>query len=88
MNDNTRNEFASYGLEILKRSVLLVLYEEHKKYGQRRRLLRKEIGERLSINNVPLIEGVLWDIYDDGYVECTGNNRWYITPRGVSLIEG
>ena len=27
MNDNTRNEFASYGLDILKRSVLLVLYE-------------------------------------------------------------
>ena len=28
MNNKTRNEFASYGLEILKRSVLLVLYEE------------------------------------------------------------
>ena len=27
MNDNTRNKFASYGLEILKRSMLLVLYE-------------------------------------------------------------
>ena len=27
MNDKTRNTFASYGLEILKRSVLLVLYE-------------------------------------------------------------
>ena len=27
MNNNTRNEFASYGLDILKRSVLLVLYE-------------------------------------------------------------
>ena len=27
MNDNTRNAFASMGLEILKRSVLLVLYE-------------------------------------------------------------
>ena len=25
MNNNTRNEFASYGLDILKRSVLLVL---------------------------------------------------------------
>lgn len=31
MNDNTRNEFASYGLEILKRSVLLVLHEQHVK---------------------------------------------------------
>ena len=28
MNNNTRNEFAAYGLEILKRSVLLVLYED------------------------------------------------------------
>lgn len=28
MNNNTRNKFASYGLDILKRSVLLVLYEE------------------------------------------------------------
>ena len=28
MNSKTRNEFASFGLEILKRSVLLVLYEE------------------------------------------------------------
>ena len=27
MNENTRNAFASYGLEILKRSTLLVLYE-------------------------------------------------------------
>ena len=27
MNENTRNAFASYGLEILKRSVLLVLYQ-------------------------------------------------------------
>ena len=52
MNDNTRNEFASYGLEILKQSVLLVLYEEHK-YGERRRLLRKEIGGQLGMDNVP-----------------------------------
>ena len=27
MNENTRNAFASYGLEILKMSVLLVLYD-------------------------------------------------------------
>ena len=48
MNDNTRNEFASFGLEILKKSVLLVLYEEHK-YGERRRLMRRQISERLGI---------------------------------------
>jgi len=28
MNDSTRNTFASYGLDILMRSTLLVLYEE------------------------------------------------------------
>lgn len=27
MTDNTRNEFASYGLEILKRAALHVLYQ-------------------------------------------------------------
>ena len=86
MNDNARNTFASYGLEILKRSVLLVLYEEHK-YGERRRLLRKEIGERLGIDNVRLIEGILWELYEE-FAECTGNQRWYVTPRGISVIEG
>ena len=29
MNDNTRNAFASMGLEILKRATLQVLYEQH-----------------------------------------------------------
>lgn len=29
MNDNTRNTYASFGLEILKLSVLEVLYEQH-----------------------------------------------------------
>ena len=30
MNDKTRNDFASFGLEILKRAVLLVLYETYR----------------------------------------------------------
>ena len=30
MNDKTRNEFANYGLEILKKCVLLVLHEYRK----------------------------------------------------------
>lgn len=50
MNDNTRNEFASYGLEILKRSVLLVLYEQYVSGPSHRRFLTiKEIGEQLDI---------------------------------------
>ena len=44
MNDNTRNTYASYALEILKRGVLEVLYQQQKDaeelggnplYGQR-----------------------------------------------------
>ena len=65
MNENTRYAFASYGLEIFKRSVLLVLYEEH--LGERRRLTRIEISQRFGIkkpggrdiDNRPLIEGIL-----------------------------
>ena len=59
MNDNTRNEFASYGLEILKRSVLLVLYEGTdivyerspypQKYPDRRILQAEQIREKLNI---------------------------------------
>ena len=54
MNENTRKEFASYGLEILKRSVLLVLYEEYK-CSPRKRLLRAEISERIGIQNLRLV---------------------------------
>ena len=50
MNENTRNAFASYGLEILKRSVLLVLYEQYVSGPSHRRFLTiKEIGEQLDI---------------------------------------
>ena len=50
MNDNTRNEFASYGLEILKRSVLLVLYEQYVSGPSHKRFLRLgKIGEQLGI---------------------------------------
>ena len=58
MNDKTRNEFATYGLEILKRSVLLVLYEgtdivyeksPYTQYTQGRVLTAGAIRERLDI---------------------------------------
>ena len=50
MNDNTRNEFASYGLEILKRSVLLVLYKQYVSGPSHKRSLRiGEIGKQLDI---------------------------------------
>ena len=71
-----------------------MLYEEHKS-GDRQRLRRLEISERLDIkkphgadiNNVPLIEGVLIHLEEDGDVESNAVNRWQITPEGVSSIE-
>ena len=63
MHDNTRNAFASYGLEILKRSVLLVLYEGtdmiHETstysygYPTGRVLTAKQIREKLDILQPP-----------------------------------
>ena len=58
MNENTRNTFASYGLEILKRSVLLVLYDSTdvyyddippSPYGDERLLKAWQIRQRLGI---------------------------------------
>ena len=93
MNENTRNAFASYGLEILKRSVLLVLYEEH--LGEQQRLTRIEISQRFGIkkpggrdiDNRPLIEGILRHLAEDEVVDSNAVNRWQITEKGVSLIE-
>lgn len=90
----THNTFADMGLEILKRSVLLVLYQEHKS-GEQRRLTRKQISQRLEIKklsgsdiaNVILIEGVLIHLEAAGDVESNAVNRWQITPEGVSHIE-
>lgn len=94
MNENTRNTFASYGLEILKRAVLVVLYEEQTS-GERRRLTRLQISERFGIkkpygadiNNVSLIEGILRHLHEDRVVECNAGNRWQITEKGIALIE-
>ena len=44
MNDNTRNEFASFSLEILKRSALLVLYERHVKLPYYKTILAGKTG--------------------------------------------
>ena len=97
MNDNTPNEFASYGLEILKRSVLLVLYEQHT-FGppHRRFMTLKEVGERLDIRPIGrytnmngLTHGILLHLLDDRDAEWLGKaGRWQITKKGVSVIEG
>ena len=94
MNNNTRNAFTSYGLELLKYAVLDVLYKE--RANRWKGLLRIRISERLGIpkpggydaRNADLIGGILWHLAEDGYVEDIGNNRWRITDKGVSKIEG
>ena len=93
MNENTRNAFASYGLEILKRSVLLVLYEERVSQCHYRGFMRlKQVRERLGIQQVigkgDLVRSILDHLIDDGYVKYTPTDRWNITPGGVSVIEG
>lgn len=97
MNDNTRNEFASYGLEILKRSVLLVLYEQYVSGPSHRRFLTiKEIGEQFDIRPIGrytnmngLTHGILLHLLDDEDAEWLGKSgRWQITQKGISVIAG
>ena len=101
MNNNTRNEFASCGLDILKRSVLLVLYEEidiakSPLYTGGRILEQGKIREKLGIrkqmvmysNSSILIQGILADLQTDELVHHYRNNGWQITEKGVSEIEG
>ena len=103
MNDNTRNKFASYGLEILKRSVLLVLYEAievipNRGYPLRRKrlLTAGQIRERLDIiqprpvcaNTNSLIYGILDYLRHDGHAYHNVGSGWQITEEGVKAIEG
>ena len=93
MNDNTRNEFASFGLEILKRSVLLVLYEQqvyspHKPYLRLTDVRERPGLPRLCEHN-SLIHGILMHLADDGHAEwLTYGGLWQITEEGASVIEG
>lgn len=95
MNENTRNAFASYGLEILKRSVLLVLYQQPLDYAgtHRRTLSQDTIRQRLGIPKqlyTPnrLVRGILDILQDDEYVDfCGRGGHWRITEKGVSVIE-
>ena len=94
-NDYTPKTAAQWGLEILKRSVLEVLYEEHVS-GNPLKLTRAEISERSdlqmpggrNIDNVPLIQGILFHLREDKLVENNAINRWWITEKGISIIEG
>ena len=101
MNENTRNAFASHGLEILKRAVLLVLYEgtdivyEGSPYLQGNVLTAGAIRQRLGIlrprvisgNINALIQGVLDHLQHDGHANHYPRQGWAITEKGVSVIE-
>ena len=93
----TKKLLASTGLEALKHAVLLVLYEDHDylravNKGQKQDSIRKELGiERIDEDDQArhnaLIYGILSYLSDDGYVRHIGQ-RWKITDKGVTFIEG
>lgn len=102
MHENVLNMFASHGLEILKRSVLLVLYEEtdavdedDSSYIPHGRILKQgEIREILGFpyvrfpsgNTNSLIQGVLDYLKQDRHAHHYSPG-WAITTAGVSVIE-
>ena len=99
MNENTRNAFASYGLEILKRSVLLVLYEgteivnEVSPYAQESVLTGGAIRERLDIlrprvisgNVNALIQGVLDHLQHHGHARRCSNMTLFLS--GTTILK-
>ena len=83
----SKKENVFYGLEILKYSVLLVLYQYSISLSQ------KEIREHLKLRRVGknnnLIRGVLEYLEEEGYVEYKfyGRGRRQITDSGMSFIK-
>lgn len=93
MNNKTRKEFANYGLEILKRSVLSVLYEH--KHALRiadiypcLNIRRIEDQTGRKANSDYLIDSILVHLANDGHAKYTKTNKWQITEEGVKFIEG
>ena len=101
--ENAHNIYTSYALEILKRAVLEVLYEETdvapigvSLYGRGRLLKATEIREQLGLpypryapsSTNALIHGILGYLKDNGYTEHYVGQGWQITNKGISLIEG
>ena len=95
MNQNTRNAFASDGLDILKRAVLLVLYEAKQESPYGTILTAGEIRERLDLpyqrfpsgNVNALTQGVLDHLKQERHASHDVGYGWSITEQGVSLIE-
>ena len=89
MNENTRNAFASYGLEILKRAALLVLYDARDEGLIKQDAVRKRLGiPNIDSKHKALIYGILMHLKADGYAHHKVRRGWQITEQGVSIIEG
>ena len=97
--ENTHNIYTSYGLEILKRAVLEVLYQQWKDAEELRvqsYLQPEDIHPRLGLpqpqytasDTYALTYGILGYLKDNGYAEHYSDQGWQITNKGVSLIEG
>ena len=90
--ESTRNTHASYALEILKRAVLEVLYEEHKDAEElegQSSLRPTDIRVRLDLpGRGNLIRGILMHLKVDGHAESPGSSgQWNITENGIRGIE-
>ena len=100
MTDKIRNEFAAYGLKILKRSVLLVLYDAAKHQPPwRKTVSMREIRKQLDLpqlkkseisvgNPTDLVRGVLQHLYKDNLADRIVHDGWEITPEGIEFIDG
>ena len=96
MSDKIRNDFAAYGMEILKRSVLLVLYEAKRTPRGPKKLQPDKIRERLGIPPLPpyhggamLVTDILERLKLDNLVDDpTRREGWEITPDGIEFIQG
>ena len=94
--ESTRNTYASHGLGILKRSVLLVLYDAKQESPYGTILTAGEIRERLDLpyqqfpsgNVNALTQGVLDHLKQDRHASHHVGYGWSITEEGVNLIEG
>lgn len=92
MTNKIRNDFAAYGLEILKHSVLLVLYEEEN-LGREYQLAHR-ITQHLGIPPLPsnsggalLVTDILKRLHIDKMVKYTTTGV-EVTAKGIEFIEG
>ena len=92
-NRKARNELASYGFAILKRAVLLVLYETEQPY-----LRYEDIHEALNLPRIrevegkkvkdSLVHGVLLRLREAELVRVVGERaEFQITEKGISVID-